>query len=86
MAYITFWVWLRQTRKMVSCAARAEITRIRRITPLQGPFAAIFLLMVSYPITFVGLVTEEKEVIMKDNVEERVLSLGTWFHILEERV
>jgi hypothetical protein len=53
-------MWLRQTSGMVSCAARADIARIRRITPLQGLFTAIFLLMVSYPIIFVGQVTEKK--------------------------
>jgi hypothetical protein len=45
---------------MVSCAARAEIARTRRIMPLQGPFTAIFLLIVSCPITFAGPVTEKK--------------------------
>jgi hypothetical protein len=60
MASIIFWMWLRQTRGMVSCAARASITRTRRITPLQGPFTAIFLLMVSCPIIFVGPVSEKK--------------------------
>jgi hypothetical protein len=45
---------------MVSCAARAEIARTRRITPLQGPFIAIFLLMVLCPIIFVGPAMEKK--------------------------
>jgi hypothetical protein len=44
---------------MVSCAARAEIARIRRITSLQGSVIAIFLLMVSCPITFIGPVIEK---------------------------
>jgi hypothetical protein len=54
---------------MVSCAARAEIARTRRITP-QGPFTAIFLLMVSCPITFVWSSHGEKGVIMEENEEE----------------
>jgi hypothetical protein len=45
---------------MVSCAARAEIARTIRITPLQGPFTAIYLLIVSYPIIFVGPAMEKK--------------------------
>jgi hypothetical protein len=51
MACIIFWMWPRQTSGMVSCAARVEIARTRKITLLQGPFTAIFLLMVSCPIT-----------------------------------
>jgi hypothetical protein len=47
MAYIIFWLWLKQTSGMVSCAARAEIARTRRITPFQGFFTPIFLLIVS---------------------------------------
>jgi hypothetical protein len=60
MASIIFWMWLRQTSGMISCAARASIARTRRITPLQGPFVVIFLLMVSCPITFVGSIMEKK--------------------------
>jgi hypothetical protein len=53
-------MWPRQTSGMVSCVARASIARTRRITPLQGHFTAIFLLMVSCPITFVGPVIEKR--------------------------
>jgi hypothetical protein len=53
-------MWPRQTRGMVSYAARANIARIRRITSLQGPFITIFFPMVSCPITFVGQVTEKR--------------------------
>jgi len=60
MACIIFWIWLRQTSKMVSCAAHAEIARIRRIAPLQKLFTAIFSLMVSYLITFVGPTIEKR--------------------------
>jgi hypothetical protein len=60
MASIILWMWPRQTNRMVSCAARASIARTRRITPLQGPFTAIFLLMVSCPITFFGPVMDKK--------------------------
>jgi hypothetical protein len=55
-----FLMWLRQTSGMVSYAAQASIARTRRITPLQGPFTAIFLLMVSCPITFFGPVMDKK--------------------------
>jgi hypothetical protein len=60
MAYIIFWTWPRQISGMVSCVAYAEIARKRRITRLQGPFTTIFLLIVSYPVTFVGPVMEKK--------------------------
>jgi hypothetical protein len=60
MAGIIFWMWPRKTSGMVLCAARAEIARTRRITPLQGSFIAIFLLMVSCPIIFVGPVMKKK--------------------------
>jgi hypothetical protein len=60
MASIIIWMWPRQTNGMVSCATRASIARTRRITPLQGSFTAIFLLIVSCPITFVGPVMEKK--------------------------
>jgi hypothetical protein len=60
MASIIFWMWPRQSNGMVSCAACASIARTRKISALQGPFTAIFLLMVSYPITFVGPVMEKK--------------------------
>jgi hypothetical protein len=53
---------------MVSCDARASIARTRRITPLQGPFTAIFLLMVSNYIYWIS--HGEKGVIMEDNEEE----------------
>jgi hypothetical protein len=55
---------------MVSCAARASIARTKMITPLQGPFTSIFLLIVSCLIIFVGPVTEKKRVIMEDDEEE----------------
>jgi hypothetical protein len=68
MAYIIFCMWPRKTSGMVSCAACAEIAR--RIAPLQGSFTAIFFLVVSCPIIFVGQVTEKKGVLMADNEEE----------------
>jgi hypothetical protein len=45
---------------MVSCAAHAEIARIRRIAHLQKLFTATFSLMVSYLITFVGPTIEKR--------------------------
>jgi hypothetical protein len=59
IACIIFWMWPRKTSGMVSCAAHAVIARTRRITPLQEPFTAIFLPMVSYPITFVEQVVQK---------------------------
>ena len=63
-ACIIFWLWLRQTRRMVSCA------RITRITPLQESFTATFSqngLMEKYVCwTKHG----EKGVTMEDNEEE----------------
>jgi hypothetical protein len=60
MACIIFWMWSRQTRGMVSYATYADIARTRRITSLEGPFTAIFLPIVSCPITFVGQFMEKK--------------------------
>jgi hypothetical protein len=54
MANVIYWMWPRQTSRIVSSVAGAEIFRIRRITPLQEPLTAMFSLMVSCPITFVG--------------------------------
>jgi len=45
---------------MVSCVAHANITKTRKIAPLQGSFIAIFLPTVSCPITFVGQNMEKR--------------------------
>jgi len=58
MANVIYWMWPRQTSGIVSSVAGAEISRIRRITPLQEPLTAMFSLMVSCPITFVGRITK----------------------------
>ena len=61
IACIIFWLWSRQTSRMVSCAGRAYITKTRRITPLQKSFTTTFSLMVSYPSIFTNAVHWNKK-------------------------
>ena len=60
-ACIIFCLWLRQTSRLVLCAAHMLIARITRITPLQESYTATFSQMVSWTSMFVGRSTEDNE-------------------------
>src|SRR6185312_4351826 len=60
MACIIFCLWLRQTSRMVLCAARVFIATITRITHLQESYTATFSQMVSWRSMFVGQRTENR--------------------------
>src|SRR6185312_12808036 len=60
MDCIIFCLWLRQTSRMVLCAARVFIAIITRITHLQESYTATFSQMVSWRSMFVGRSTENR--------------------------
>src|SRR4026208_1924742 len=55
-----FFMWLRQTSRMVLCAARVFIAIITRITHLQESYTATFSQMVSWRSMFVRRSTENR--------------------------